>query len=54
MTPEAYQAYMNFWYAQVQAQIGQAQYSVPLMATFVQLVAPQQGVKLSKLVKKAR
>ena len=31
MTPEAYQAYMNFWYAQTQAQIqaGQMPYLVP-------------------------
>ena len=58
MTLEAYQAYMNFWYAQAQAhtQMGQTQYLVPSTATFVQLVIPQQGqgVKLSKLVKEAK
>ena len=32
--------------------MGQAQYPVPPMVTFAQFVAPQQGVKLSKLVKK--
>ena len=31
MTPEAYQTYLNFWYAQTQAQVpaGQMPYSVP-------------------------
>ena len=38
MTLEAYQAYMNFWYAQTQAQAqtGQVPYPVPLPATFAQ------------------
>ena len=56
MTPKAYQAFMNFWYAQAQAQtqMGQTQYPVPPTMTFTQHAAPQQGVKLSKLVKEAR
>ena len=55
MTLEAYQAYMNFWYAQTQAQtqVGQMPYSAPLPTTFAQ-PSTQQGVKLSKLVKEAR
>ena len=55
MTLEAYQAYMNFWNAQAQAQTqtGQAQYLVPPTITFAQPTA-QHGVKLSKLVKEAR
>ena len=38
MTSEAYQAYMNFCYAQTQtqAQTGQVPYSVPPPATFAQ------------------
>ena len=56
MTPEAYQAFVNFWYAQAQAQtqMDQTQYPVPPQMTFAQHVAPQQGVKLSKIVKEAR
>ena len=52
MTLEAYQAYMNFWYAQAQAQTktGQVQYSLSPTAAFAQPTV-QQGVKLSKLVK---
>ena len=55
MTPEAYQAYMNFWYAQTQAQAqtGQVSYPVPLRATFAQPLT-QSEVKLSKLIKEAR
>ena len=55
MTPEAYEAYMNFWYAQTQdqTQAGQTQYLVLLVTTFAQPTT-QQGVKLSKLVKEAR
>ena len=34
MTSKAFQAYVNFWYAQSQAQAGQRQYLVPLIATF--------------------
>ena len=54
VTPEAYQAYMNFGYAQTQA--GQMPYMVsppPLPTTYAQ-PSTQSGVKLSKLVKKAR
>ena len=56
ITPKAYQAYMNFWYAQAQAQTqtDQAQYLVPPTITFAQHTTPQHWVKLSKLVKKAR
>ena len=53
MTLEAFQAYMNFWYAQTQAQSGQGQYLVPPMATVAQ-PQKQYVVKLSKLIKKAR
>ena len=49
---EAFQAY-NFWYAQAQAQVSQAQYPMPPMATLAQPPA-QPIVKLSKLVKEAR
>ena len=51
MTPEAYQTYMNFWYAQTQA--GQMPYPVPPPATFAQ-PSTQSEVKLSKLIKEAR
>ena len=55
MTLEVYQAYMNFWYAQTQAQTqtGQMPYSAPPLTTYAQ-PSTQPGVKLSKLVKKAR
>ena len=48
MTLEAFQAYMNFWYAetQAQAQIGQGQYPMA--------PSTQPGVKLSKLMNKAK
>ena len=55
MTPEAYQAYVNFWYAQAQAQaptqIGPAPYPAP-PTTFAQSLT-RPGIKLSKLVKEA-
>ena len=56
MTLEAYQVYMNFWYAkaQTQTQTGQAQYLMPPTITFAHPTTPQQGVKLSKLVKEVR
>ena len=43
MTPKAYQAFMNFWYTQAQAQtqMGQTQYLVPPATTFAQPAAPQ-------------
>ena len=46
---------MNFWYAQTQAQTqaGQLSYPAPLPTIFAQ-PSTQQGVKLSKLVKKAK
>ena len=59
MTPEAYQAYANFWYAQAQAQahaqaqVGLRQFPVPPTATFPQPTT-NTGIKLSKLVKEAR
>ena len=55
MTSEAYQAFMNFWYAQTQtqAQAGQVPYPVPPPATFAQPLT-QSEVKLSKLIKEAR
>ena len=55
MTPEAYQTYMNFLYAQTQAQAqaGQVSYPVPPPATFAQ-PSTQSEVKLSKLIKEAR
>ena len=55
MTPEAFQAFTNYQYGQIQAQAQayQGQYPVPPMTTFAQLPA-QLVVKLSKLVKKAR
>ena len=55
MTPKAYQAYINFWYAQTQAQAqaGQMPYPVPPPTTFAQ-TSTQSEVKLSKLIKKAR
>ena len=55
MTLEAYQAYMNFWYAQsqAQAQAGQVLYLAPPPTIFAQSLT-QSGVKLSKLVKEAR
>ena len=55
MTLEVYQAYMNFWYAQTQAQTQDGQMSNPALSPiiFAQSSA-QQGVKLSKLVKNAR
>ena len=57
MTPEAYQAYMNFWYAQSQAQVpaGQMPYLVPPPPQAVHAQPSTQTVpKLSKLVKEAR
>ena len=57
MTPEAYQAYMNFWYAQSQAQVpvGQMPYPVPPPPQAVHAQPSTQSVpKLSKLVKEAR
>ena len=56
MTPEAYQAYMNFWYAQTQAQmpLGQMPYPVPPPPTAHAQSSTQPGLKLSKLVKEAR
>ena len=55
MTPEAYQAYMNFGYAQTQAQMqaGQMPCSAPPPTTYAQ-PSTQPEVKLSKLVKEAR
>ena len=55
MTPEAYQTYMNFWYAQTQAQAqaGQVPYPIPPPTTFAQ-TSTQSEVKLSKLIKEAR
>ena len=55
MTLEAYQAYMNFWYAQTQAQMpaGQMPYPIPPPTTHAQ-PSTQPGLKLSKLVKEAR
>ena len=53
MTPKAYQTYMNFWYAQTQAQTGQVPYSAPPPTTFTQS-STQSGVKLFKLVKEAK
>ena len=55
MTPKAFQAYTNCWYAQAQAQAqaGEGQYPIPPMATFAQPIA-QSIVKLFKFVKKAR
>ena len=52
---KAYQAYMNFWYAQTQTQAktGQVPYPTPPPMTFAQ-PSTQSGMKLSKLVKKAR
>ena len=56
MTPKVYQAYMNFWYAQTQAQTqtGQTPYMVPTPPTTYAQPSTQPGVKLSKLVKEAR
>ena len=55
MTSEVYQAYMNFWYNQTQAQAQTRQ--MPYLAlppmTFAQ-PSTQQGVKLSELVKEVR
>ena len=59
MTPETYQAYMNFWYAQTQAQTqeGHMPFMVPPPppppTTHAQ-PSTQSGLKLSKMVKKAR
>ena len=55
MTFEAYQAYMNFWYTQTQAQsqVKKMLYSAPPPTTFAQ-PSTQQGVKLSKLVKETK
>ena len=55
MTPEAYQAYMDFWYAQTQAQmpVWQMPYPVPPPTTHAQ-PSTKPGLKLSKLVKEAR
>ena len=41
ITLKVFQIYMNFWYAQAQAQaqVGQGQYLVTLMATFAQPLA---------------
>ena len=58
MTLKAYQAYMNFWYAQTQAQTlaGQMPYTAhpPHPPTTYAQPSTQPGVKLSKLVKEAR
>ena len=56
MTPKAYQASMNFWYAQTQAQmpVGQMSYPVPPPPTTHAQPSTQLGLKLSKLVKEAR
>ena len=55
MTPEAYQAYANFWYAQAQAQAqaGLGQFPMPPMTNLPQS-STTSGVKLSKLIKEAR
>ena len=53
MTLVAFQAYMNFWYAQTQTRIGKGQYPMSSTTAFAQ-PSTQLGVKLSKLVKKAR
>ena len=55
MTSEAYQAYVNFWYAQAQAQAqaGKGQFPMPPTTTFPQLLT-HTGIKLSKLVKNVR
>ena len=55
MTPKAYQAYLNFWYAQTQAQAqaSQVPYPAPPPTTFTQS-STQLEVKLSKLIKEAR
>ena len=55
ITLKAYQAYMNFWYAQTQAQmqVGQMPFSTSPPTTFAQ-PSTQQGVKLSKLVDEVR
>ena len=55
MTPEAYQAYANFWYAQAQAQAqaGLGQFLMPPMTTFPHS-STTSGIKLSKLIKEAR
>ena len=54
ITLKAYQAYMNFWYAQTQAQMpaGQMPYPVPPPTTHAQS-SIQLGLKLSKLVKES-
>ena len=55
MTLEAYQAYMNFWYAQTQAQAqaSQVPYTASPPTTFSQ-PSTQLDVKLSKLIKEAK
>ena len=57
MTPEAYQVYANFWYAQAQAQAqaqaGPGQFPMPPMTTFPQS-STTSGIKLSKLIKEAK
>ena len=55
MTPEAYQAYSNFWYAQAQAQAQTrlGQFPMPPTTTFPQ-PSTNTWIKLSKLVKEAR
>ena len=55
MTPEAYQAYANFWYAQeqAQAQAGLGQFPMPPMTTLPQSSTTSR-IKLSKLIKDAR
>ena len=39
MTFEALQAFINYWYAQAQAQASQGKYPVPPTITFAQLLA---------------
>ena len=55
MTPEAYQVYANFWYAQAQTQtqLGLGQFPMPPIVTFPQ-PSTNTRIKLSKLVKEAR
>ena len=55
MTPKMYQAYVNFWYAQAQAQAqpGLRQFPMPPTTTLSQS-STLLGIKLSKLIKEAR
>ena len=57
MTPEAYQTYMNFWYAQSQTQVPVRQMPYPILPppqTAHTQPSTQTVPKLSKLVKEAR